>query len=278
LAGDLVANKRGTLWVSRVVENGSDATAAPEQTDDSFDDPERRKDSEDESRDVNEAARMLMVPDTPQAPSDGQAPSEITLRAGERIRSASTLEEKECEEDEELGPELGRVSSRVDTESLKGSQPDKDNCPSVVERERKVDKKFAGQADTPAMLVDNVVDVAYSGAHKEGEDKGDNIMTMRPHTNVDGIEHRKKWEAPADAIDDEFLAGACKLVENETEEKEVNEGPDEEGPGRWSEVGLFSRAVHVARASNGVDIATEEEEIHNDIYNLEEDAIFPRAG
>lgn len=55
LAGDLVANKRGTLWVSRVVEDCSDTTAAPEQTDDSFDDPERRKNSEDESRDVNEA-------------------------------------------------------------------------------------------------------------------------------------------------------------------------------------------------------------------------------
>jgi len=70
-------------------------------------------------------------------------------------------------------------------------------------------------------------------------------MTMRPYTNVDGIEHCKKWEAPADAIDDEFLAGVSKLVENETKEEKVNEGPDEEGPGGWSEVGLFSRAVHI---------------------------------
>lgn len=103
-------------------------------------------------------------------------------------------------------------------------------------------------------------------------------MTMCPHTNVDGIEHRKKWEAPADAINDEFLAGVGELVENETKEKEVNKGPDEEGPDGWSEVGLFSRAVHVARASNGVDIAPKEEEIHDDVYNLEEDAILPRAG
>lgn len=83
---------------------------------------------------------MLVVPDTPQAPSDGQTSSEITLRAGERIRSAGTFEEEECEEDEELGPKLGRVGGGVDTESLKGSQPDKDDCPSMVERERKVDK------------------------------------------------------------------------------------------------------------------------------------------
>lgn len=72
------------------------------------------------------------------------------------------------------------------------------------------------------MLVDDVVDVANSGAHKEGEDKGDDIMTMRPHTNVDGIEHCKQWETPADAIDDEFLAGVGELVENETKEEEVN--------------------------------------------------------
>lgn len=107
-----------------------------------------------------------MVPDTPQAPSDGQASSEISFRAGERVRSTGTFEEEEREEDEEFGPELSRVSSRVDTESLKGSQPDEDNGPSVVERERKVDKKLACQARSPTMFVDDVVDVAYSGAHK----------------------------------------------------------------------------------------------------------------
>ena len=81
-----------------------------------------------------------MIPDAPQTPSDCQASSKVTFRAGERVRSASTLEEEEREEDEELGPELRRVGSSVDTESLKGSQPDEDNGPSVVERERKVDK------------------------------------------------------------------------------------------------------------------------------------------
>ena len=140
------------------MEDCSNTTAALEQTDDSLDDPERREDSEDESRDVNETCegltsgitrggsisrlttRTLMVPDTPQAPSDGQTSSEITFRAREGVCSAGTFEEEEREEDEELGPELSRVSRRVDTESLKGSQPDEDNGPSVVERERKVDK------------------------------------------------------------------------------------------------------------------------------------------
>jgi hypothetical protein len=81
-----------------------------------------------------------MVPDTPQAPSDGQASSEVTLRAGERVRSASPFKEEEGDEDEELGPELSRVCCGVDTESLKGGQPDQDNGPTVVKRERKVDK------------------------------------------------------------------------------------------------------------------------------------------
>jgi hypothetical protein len=53
----LVPNKRGALRVSRVVEDGSNTTAAPEEADDSLDDPERREDSEDESRDMNEAWR-----------------------------------------------------------------------------------------------------------------------------------------------------------------------------------------------------------------------------
>ena len=81
-----------------------------------------------------------MVPDTQQAPSDGQTSSEITFRVKARVCSATTFDEAEREEDEELGPELSRVSSRVDTESLKDSQVDEDNGPCVVERERKVDK------------------------------------------------------------------------------------------------------------------------------------------
>jgi len=88
-------NKRGALRISRVVEDCSNTTAALEEADDSLDDPERREDSEDESRDMNEAARTLMVPDTPQAPSDGQASSEVTLRAGECVCSASPLQEEE---------------------------------------------------------------------------------------------------------------------------------------------------------------------------------------
>lgn len=72
-------------------------------------------------------------------------------------------------------------------------------------------------------------------------------MTIRPHADVDGIEHRKEREAPADSIDDDFLARIGKLVENETEEEEVNEGPDEEGPSGWSEIGLLSRPVHILR-------------------------------
>ena len=85
-------------------------------------------------------ARTLMVPDTPQGPSDGQASGEVTLGAGERVCGASPLEEEEGDEDEELGPEFSRVGGSVDTESLEGGQPDEDNGPPVVKRERKVDK------------------------------------------------------------------------------------------------------------------------------------------
>jgi len=36
-----------------------------------------------------------MVPDTPQAPSDSQAPCEVTFSAGERVCSASPFKEEE---------------------------------------------------------------------------------------------------------------------------------------------------------------------------------------
>ena len=97
------------------------------------------------------------------------------------------------------------------------------------------------------MFVDGVVYVAHDGAHKEGKDVSNDVMVMRPDADVDGIEHRKKGEAPPDAVDDEFLAGVGKLVENEAEKEEVDERPDEEGPRGRSEVGLLSRRVHMLR-------------------------------
>ena len=104
---------------------------------------------------------------------------------------------------------------------------------------------LACQADTVTVLVDGVVYMAHSGAHKEGKDEGNNVMAMCPDADVDGIEHRKKREAPADAIDDEFLARVGELVEKETEKEEVNERPDEEGPRGWSEIGLLRIVVHI---------------------------------
>ena len=103
------------------------------------------------------------------------------------------------------------------------------------------------QADTVTVLVDGVVDVAHGRAHKEGEDEGNNVMATRPDVDVDGIEHSKKGEAPADAIDNEFLARLGKLVENKTEKEEVNKRPDEEGPRGWSEIGLLRSVVHILR-------------------------------
>jgi len=260
------------------VENCSNTTAALEEADDSLDDPKHRDDSEDKGRDMNEAVRTLMVPDTPQAPSDGEASSEVTFRAGERVRSACPGKEKEGEEDEELGPKPSRVCSSVDTESLKGGQPDKDNGPPVVKGERKVDKKLACQADAITLLVDDVIYVAHGGTHKEDKNVGNNIVAVRPDADVDGIERCKKREAPADAIDDEVLAGVGKLEENEAKKEEVNKRPDEEGPKGWSEISLLSRPVDIARANDGVDIAPKEREIHHDVHNLEDDAILPRVG
>ena len=106
---------------------------------------------------------------------------------------------------------------------------------------------LACQAVTVTVLVDGVVNMAHGGAHKEGKDECNNVMAFRPDADVDGVEHGKKREAPADALDDEFLAGIGKLVEKETEKEEVNERPDEEGPRGWGEIRLLRSVVHILR-------------------------------
>lgn len=109
---------------------------------------------------------------------------------------------------------------------------------------------LACQADTVTVLVDGVVYMAHDGADKEGKDPGDNVIAMGPDGDIDGIEHPKKREAPADTIDDEFLALVGKLVENETKEEEVNERPDEEGPRGWGEIGLLCSVVHILQTAS----------------------------
>jgi len=101
-----------------------------------------------------------MFPDTPQAPSNGQTSSEVALRTGKRVRSASTLQEEEREEDEELCPEVSLMGSSVDTESLKGCYEHEDDGPPMVKREWKVDKNFVGQVVPVVVLLDDIIDVA----------------------------------------------------------------------------------------------------------------------
>jgi len=104
------------------------------------------------------------------------------------------------------------------------------------------------------------------------------VVPVSPHADVNGIEDRKKWETPANAIDDDGLARIGELVENETEEEKMDKGPDKKGPGGWSQISLLSRVVHITRASDGVDVAAKEQEIHYNVHDLEENAILPRIG
>ncbi len=55
----------------------------------------------------------------------------------------------------------------------------------------------------------------------------DDVIVPGPHVHVDGIEDGEEGKAPADAVDDDLLAAVKELVDDCSEEQEVNEGPVE---------------------------------------------------
>ena len=70
-----------------------------------------------------------MLTDGEECPSDGGSACSIAFLASERVRGSSRLEEDECEEHKDLGPDTGRVSVCVDTNCLKEREHDENNGP-----------------------------------------------------------------------------------------------------------------------------------------------------
>lgn len=65
-----------------------------------------------------------------------------------------------------------------------------------------------------------------SGAHKQGEDEGDNVVLGGPDVHVYCIQDSEERQAPSNAINDHFLAAVEELVDDGTQEQEVDEGPE----------------------------------------------------
>ena len=78
----------------------------------------------------------------------------------------------QSKEDEDVSPDTGVLSSRVDAKCLESAEDDEDGGPAVVEREGEVDEDLVGGARRVVVLLDDVVDVRHRGGDEEREDEG----------------------------------------------------------------------------------------------------------
>ena len=113
-----------------------------------------------------------MRKDSPQAPRDGDAAGQVTLRSGERVCGTGALEEEEAEEYEDLGPDASLVLPCVDAEGLEGGQNNKDGRPAVVEREGQVNEDLVGCIARLVVLLDAVVNMRDCARDEERKDEG----------------------------------------------------------------------------------------------------------
>jgi len=179
---------------------------------------------------MDEPGTDLARVDRPEVPRNSDGSGKITLGGGECIGSSGSLEEEEREEDEHFGPDTGALTQGRNTKGLECGENDENGCPPVVEGERKVDEKLVTNALRGVVFLDNVVDVSHGGAHKESEDEGKDVMLPRPQSDICGIENAKESETPGNTINDHTLSGGEELVDDGSEEKEMDEGPNEIGP------------------------------------------------
>jgi hypothetical protein len=53
-------------------------------------------------------------------------------------------------------------------------------------------------------------------------------VTRSPRLHIDGIENSQKRETPGDPIDNDFLSFRGKLVDDSTQEEEMDQRPESE--------------------------------------------------
>lgn len=164
-----------------------------------------------------------MLEESEQVPGDRHGSREVTLGGGECVGGGSTLEEEECEEDENFAPDARCVGSCVYAKGLEGGEDDEDGSPSVVERERKVNEDFIQSALGKIVFLDDVVDVGDGGTDKEGKNEGNNVMVGCPQVDVNGVEDTEKRETPRNAVDDDLFTGGGELVDDRSEQQQMDQ-------------------------------------------------------
>jgi len=186
-------DERGALFVA---EGYPALACAEDKPNSAFDDPDEGHDGKDERCPVDKSRRCLVGEDGPEGPCNGDGGREVALRGRESIGSRGTLEEEEGKENEDFCPYASGKVQAAYTEGVECSDDDENGGPTVVKREGEMDEELISVTLGTVMLFDDVIDVSNSGADKEGEDEGNDVMVCGPQVDVDGVEDTKEGETP----------------------------------------------------------------------------------
>lgn len=163
-----------------------------------------------------------MDENSPEGPSNCNGGREISFGSGESVGSSRTLKEEKGEEHENFGPNAGVVVKLIDAESLETSEDDEDGGPTMVQGERKMDEELISQRFRDMVLLNDVVDVSYCGADKEGKDKCDDIVLGGPQIHVYSVENSEERKSPGNSVNDNTFAMGEELIDDGAEEENVD--------------------------------------------------------
>jgi len=196
-----------------------------------------------------------------EGPGDGEASREVTFGGGKCVGGSSAFEEEQCEEDKEFGPNASRLGVRG-AECFEDGKDDENGGPPVIEGEWEVDEELVIGGLGCVIFFDDIVYVGHRSANKQGKNKCKDVVFPGPKIDVDGVQDDEKGETPGDTIDDDPFSSIAELVDDRTQEKKVNQRPDEERPRSRSNVGdFFGVIITIITSCDVVNVGTEKEEI-----------------
>ena len=105
-------------------------------------------------------------------------------------------------------------------------------------------------------LLEGPAHVTTDVAEKEGKDKGDGMIMIRPSNEEECVGGGQEREPPRDPVDDDLLCvGGGELVDDGAKKEGLDDGPSEEGPDSWGEVSLLEVPVdRLLRRGDNADV------------------------
>lgn len=202
-------------------------------------DGQEGEEEEDEGAPVDESvgvAGSLVLEDCEESQGDDGTRCNVTLTV-EGVTCAGTLEEEQTQEDEDVADDSGLGAVGVLAKGGESSNNGQDDGETVPEGEGQMDHKGVKEVLALVAGLEGVEDGADgTGNHQhdqEGEDGPDPVRlgVVGAHGaqgGIDGVEQGEDGESPANTLDDGLVAGGVELVDDETEQKEVDQTPDAE--------------------------------------------------